>query len=362
MSLIRTGSKAHPQNQRELNHNKWLLRLYGLTAALVLIWLAIAAYRHFGYYQGFLSANSQKALLYLASGYSLYVLIFFTLANNSQLKQSKALLTATALKKILIGIGRFVKTGPRDYTHPLSKMSKAEKRALLFALVKFIFIPMMINFLFNNYEDFRQNIASLGSWGELFSVKGFNDLIYPLLFSLFLLIDAAFFAFGYFFEAGFLKSSLRSVEPTVLGWFVALVCYPPFNGLLGNFVPWYANDYASFTSLKATFFMRLVGLVFMGVYASASVALGPKASNLTNRGIVGYGPYRVVRHPAYISKNLAWWLTIIPVLSPAAVLSMAVWSSIYFMRAITEERHLSADPDYLAYCQNVRYRFIPGLV
>jgi protein-S-isoprenylcysteine O-methyltransferase Ste14 len=40
---------------------------------------------------------------------------------------------------------------------------------------------------------------------------------------------------------------------------------------------------------------------------------------------------------------------------------MAFWSFIYFLRAITEERHLSNDPEYVAYAQKVRYRFIPGV-
>jgi protein-S-isoprenylcysteine O-methyltransferase Ste14 len=45
-----------------------------------------------------------------------------------------------------------------------------------------------------------------------------------------------------------------------------------------------------------------------------------------------------------------------------AVLSMAFWSLIYYLRAVTEERHLMNDPDYQAYCRKVRYRFIPGLI
>lgn len=44
----------------------------------------------------------------------------------------------------------------------------------------------------------------------------------------------------------------------------------------------------------------------MAIYSRASLALGFKASNLTNRGIVSHGPYKYVRHPAYICKNLAW--------------------------------------------------------
>jgi protein-S-isoprenylcysteine O-methyltransferase Ste14 len=37
------------------------------------------------------------------------------------------------------------------------------------------------------------------------------------------------------------------------------------------------------------------------------------------------------------------------------------WATIYFLRAITEERFLGKDPEYVAYCQRVKYRFIPGV-
>ncbi len=340
----------------------WRIRLKGLLSTQLLIWLSLIAYRYLSYYKGFLSSSTQTILFYLAIMYALYALGFYLLAPVEKVRTSKGPLAIAALQSLAVGIAQFVKTGPRDYTHPLSRISRIEKRALLFSIVKFYFIPMMLNFLISNYDSFRQGIDGLGPVSQLFTINNFNFLIYPMLFSLFLVTDTGFFAFGYIFESSRLKNSLRSVEPTILGWLVLLLCYPPFNSLVGNYVPWHANDYASFASPTATFWLRLGGLLLMGFYASASVALGPKASNLTNRGIVDYGPYRLVRHPAYISKNLAWWISLLPVLSLPAIGGMLVWSFIYFMRAITEERHLSADPDYVVYCKKVRYRFIPGLI
>jgi protein-S-isoprenylcysteine O-methyltransferase Ste14 len=38
-----------------------------------------------------------------------------------------------------------------------------------------------------------------------------------------------------------------------------------------------------------------------------------------------------------------------------------VWGTIYFLRSVTEERFLMRDPDYVAYCRKVKYRFIPGI-
>lgn len=48
-----------------------------------------------------------------------------------------------------------------------------------------------------------------------------------------------------------------------------------------------------------------------GIFAWASLSLGFKASNLTNRGIVTKGPYRWVRHPAYAAKLGIWLIQLV---------------------------------------------------
>ena len=37
-------------------------------------------------------------------------------------------------------------------------------------------------------------------------------------------------------------------------------------------------------------------------------------------------------------------------------------SGLYYLRALTEERHLSKDPEYQDYMKRVPFRFIPGVV
>ncbi len=94
------------------------------------------------------------------------------------------------------------------------------------------------------------------------------------------------------------------------------------------------------------------------VYVWASVALGYKGSNLTNRGIVSSGPYRYFRHPAYVSKVSVWVLSAVYFgkMNIALVLTLLI---IYGLRAWTEERHLSADPEYLDYKKKVPWMFFP---
>jgi protein-S-isoprenylcysteine O-methyltransferase Ste14 len=109
------------------------------------------------------------------------------------------------------------------------------------------------------------------------------------------------------------------------------------------------------------------------VYMSATLWFGVRFSNLTNRGIIRKGPFAIIRHPAYASKNFSWWIVMFPVvvynathtglwIAISQTLGLILMTYVYYLRALTEERHLSADPAYLEYCKQVRYRFIPGVI
>lgn len=343
-----------------MNHESISLKekLQSVGANLILVWGALLLYTYNPYYRDFLFQETKGILFWSAVLYSLYLLISLFFKSK---RISKGLV-------ILAGIGRYL----RAFFHytinlgsvegvPFPSFSKDERNALLFLLVKLFFLPIMVNFVVGNFAGFSRSFASL-SLAEFFTAPHFIGVTYPLLLSLIFLIDTFFFTFGYLVESEKLDNQVRSVEPTVLGWVVALVCYPPFNEAIGNrYFNWYASDYAQFSSTTATLILYIFILFSFFIYLWATVALGTKSSNLTNRGIIGHGPYAYVRHPHYASKNLAWWISLLPILSIGAVLSMIAWSAIYYLRAITEERHLITDPEYQAYCKKVPYRFIPGI-
>jgi protein-S-isoprenylcysteine O-methyltransferase Ste14 len=103
-------------------------------------------------------------------------------------------------------------------------------------------------------------------------------------------------------------------------------------------------------------------------YTWATFTFGLRFSNLTNRGTIDFGPYAVVRHPAYALKTICWWVTLTPValMQPQNLIygapALAVITTFYVLRAITEERNMSVDPRYLEYKKRVRCMFIPWII
>jgi protein-S-isoprenylcysteine O-methyltransferase Ste14 len=102
------------------------------------------------------------------------------------------------------------------------------------------------------------------------------------------------------------------------------------------------------------------GILFLVfVYVWSTAAFGLRFSNLTHRGIITHGPYRWTKHPAYLAKNLSWWMISVPFVAGSgwlvaiqSCLMLAAVNLIYYLRAKSEERHLAADPvyrDYQAY-------------
>lgn len=325
----------------------------------LLIWSFACFYFFNNYYSSFLNADAKNTILVLAILLSIISLVeahFFT----KQKRLNHGLKLWLSLKQFWSS-SKVVLQNPKEGF----KLGASAKRNLLFTLVKFFFIPIMIKFAVGNFNAIRFKVNFLSTHDmDWFSINVFNNHFYGLALATIFLIDTGFFAFGYLFEASWLKNKIRSVDTSFFGWFVALACYPPFTDVIAKWAPWHTNDYARFGSPETTFAVRILLLLLLIGYVSASVSLGTKCSNLTNRGIVTSGPYSIVRHPAYICKNLFWWIVLIPTIlyTPMAIFGMAFWTFMYFLRAVTEERHLIKDADYQAYCAKVKWRFVPGLI
>lgn len=80
-----------------------------------------------------------------------------------------------------------------------------------------------------------------------------------------------------------------------------------------------------------------------------------------NRGIVARGPYNVVRHPIYAGYLLTHAASLTAYPSMWNVLVIVTADVALVLRALVEERVLSADHDYEAYCSRVSWHLVPGV-
>ncbi|MEO0713491.1 MAG: DUF1295 domain-containing protein [Pseudomonadota bacterium] len=180
------------------------------------------------------------------------------------------------------------------------------------------------------------------------------------------LIDVTIAVVGYTMTLRLLNTHIRSTNPHLTAWIAALSCYAPFLVMgEGGPLDYRAHHQSWEVWLAGNDVMLWVwGLsitALTALYAWATVIFGLRFSNLTHRGIITNGPYRYFRHPAYFAKNLSWWLVYMPFLSTAgtsdairACLLLGLVNLIYVARALTEERHLKTDPDYVAYLNWIR--------
>lgn len=230
---------------------------------------------------------------------------------------------------------------------------------LLGWLVKLFFLPLMYIYLIDKIDFYRAydfvNVFN--------SFKAFYDFAFQSLFFVDLLIASV----GYVMTFKASDSHIRSTEPTLLGWTVALLCYQPF----WSFVSAQYLDYGTgqqwghwfwdHTSLYVGWGSAI--LVLTAIYAWCTLCFGIRFSNLTHRGILTNGPYRFTKHPAYVSKNLSWWLISMPFMLNVSTaeslrhcLLLLALNGIYFLRARTEERHLSWDPVYRDYARYIEHQ------
>jgi protein-S-isoprenylcysteine O-methyltransferase Ste14 len=218
--------------------------------------------------------------------------------------------------------------------------------------VKAFFLPLMVVYA----ED---RITTTGTALQTLSWNTWS--VYHFFFELSFLIDLLYCVLGYLLTLRVLDTQVRSTEPTVLGWVAALACYQPFYSVTGNFYLKYDEFTigwdAWLSGLPVFHALWAAGIIVLTlIYSLSTVAFGLRFSNLTHRGIITSGPYRFTKHPAYLSKNLSWWLTSVPFISHIGGIDavrhcvlLVFLNLLYFLRARTEERHLSQDPAYLTY-------------
>ena len=218
------------------------------------------------------------------------------------------------------------------------------KNHMLGWAVKAFFLPLMFTFLVQHITGIQKT-------------EGIQQNALSIMFGIDVMIATA----GYLMTLRLLGTHIRSADPTAIGWIAALACYPPFNSII-------MADYLGYRrlldpigigaeSILVEFMVEFMSLLSITIYTLATAAFGIRFSNLTNRGIITGGPYRYIKHPAYVAKNAFWWFEVVTRLPEGlpsairAILMMAGVSAIYWVRAKTEEWHLANDPAYIEYCR-----------
>lgn len=233
-------------------------------------------------------------------------------------------------------------------------------------IVKGFFLPLMFSYFCGSLQDVMTvDFSTFVSFVE----------VYGFLYTFAFFFDLSIAAVGYMTTFRPLDTHIRSTEPTALGWAVCIICYAPFwSFFTSNYVTyddglewgkWLWENPLAYGIWGVSI------LLCLSVYIYAMAQFGCRFSNLTHRGIITSGPYRWTKHPAYVFKNLSWWLIAIPFIPGDGQWQTAVQNcfllacvnGIYFLRAKTEERHLMRDPEYAAYVRwieaNGIFRWLP---
>jgi isoprenylcysteine carboxyl methyltransferase (ICMT) family protein YpbQ len=227
------------------------------------------------------------------------------------------------------------------------------RRHLLGWTVKGFFLPLMTVYLSGEIKSLNDAVGNFGDGRALMPV-------YQVFYHVSYTLDLLFCVVGYSAAIRLFDAHIRSVEPTVAGWLVALICYQPFYSVIGRFylqyddATFWDNWLQDWPAVRVVWAAVVIALTL--IYSLCTVSFGLRFSNLTHRGIITSGPYRFTKHPAYLAKNLSWWLISVPFVSELGstavvrnCLLLGLLNTVYYARARTEERHLSADPTYVAY-------------
>lgn len=257
-----------------------------------------------------------------------------------------------------------------------------EKQAFVILFIKVFFGVYSLSLLCNKFlpqmsynidflgEMFTQSVQYMQSNGVIGGILQYIDDTADMWLTFMFTITAFIFAFSYLTEADLLKNRIKYADTTPLGILSCIMCFYPFTLISERLFPVNMQELIPIDNLYVRITVYVLAIVVNFISMIAILRLGTKSGNLTNRGIVTGFPYNIVRHPDYTMQICYIFLTFLPLYLAGNLnilgdivltIGMLLWIGVYVIRAITEERNLIKDDNYKAYCQKVKYRFIPKI-
>ena len=175
---------------------------------------------------------------------------------------------------------------------------------------------------------------------------------------------------GYVFASRLIHTEIKKIDRSWFGWAVTLAAYSPINAAV--FTSWMgyttspelraayegipAWAYAAGESALLLYTLGTLIILAALIHLWSEALLGIRSANLSMRGVITTGPFRMTKHPVYVSKCVQWLFIYLPFLSVLGILD-ALQSTILFVlvcvlfaaRALAEEKLLAQDPDYVRY-------------
>lgn len=246
----------------------------------------------------------------------------------------------------------------------------AVRKCVLSVALRVFFMPIMYVYmamflsavLTQDPMEAAQAMTEITDISTLSQIGIFKVLLIAYL--IFCAMDVLFATIGYLMVFRPMDSDIRSIEPTFVGWISCIICYSPFwemiflKYVLFNFYHnpawyvWFENN----TTLLTIWGILVIGAMLLE--SGTTMTFGARFSNLTYRGLISAGPFRLTKHPQYIAKLMNRFLFYVPFLAVGGLMDVAhqfalffLLCFIYYLRARTEENHLSRFPEYVEYAQ-----------
>lgn len=236
-------------------------------------------------------------------------------------------------------------------------------KVVLNLFMRLYFIPVMVVQVYANIY------YSVELAGNRFQQYDFMVFMFWLAYFLFLM-DVCNACVSYLFESRWLENRSRSIDLTAGGWLVCLMCYEPLNRLTDAmfvFSPMAATNTSADLVLNNVTFLYIVKtieIIFLSAHVCCNLSLGPSVANITLKKLQTRGPYALIRHPGTTTKLSLWLMQAVfyrKFWTLKFIFGYCGWALIYYLRTVTEERHLKHFAEYREYMKKVKYRFFPGL-